>query len=426
MVAMETITLELTGIAHGGQAFGRHEGKIVFVPYALPGETCRVRIADERKKWARAELVEVLTPSPDRIDPPCPYFGPKRCGGCHWQHITYERQLALKREVVVDQIQRLGHLVDPPVQPVMPVGEPWAYRNHAQFAVGQDGTLGFYRAGSHDVISVDQCLLLHPLVSELRDAVDLGDDAADVVGWLSRISLRAGVRTGQQMITFEVTTDELPELEVSMPVSCACQTADGRVHPLIGPPHIEEEVAGHRYRISAGSFFQVNTPGAEALVNQVRAYLQPEQGETLLDIYCGVGLFGLALSSEVGRVIGIEASPTACEDFAWNARKLAPEQVELHEGPAEEVLPVLHEPVDLVVVDPPRSGVGEEAIRHIARLGPRRLAYVSCDPATLARDVEHLQRHGYTLVEVQPIDLFPQTFHIETVSLWVRQENRSA
>ncbi len=420
---MDVITLDLTAIAHGGEAFGRHEGKIVFVPYTLPGERVRARLVADHARWARAELVEVLSADDDRVDPPCPYFGPGLCGGCQWQHIRYERQLALKQEIVADQLRRLGHLPDPPVRPTLSVGEPFAYRNHAQFAVHPEGRLGFARAGSHEIIPIERCLLLHPLLDELHGALqfDEGGPEPALAEWLQRLSLRAGVTTGQQLVLFEGRGDEPPELEVDLPVSCVFLARDGRLRPLIGPPYIEEQVTGRVYRVSATSFFQVNTAGAEVLVGLVRRYLDPQPGDTLLDAYCGVGLFGLALSDQVGHLIGIEENPHACDDFAWNARDLAPERVTLHEGPAAEVLAALDQPIDLAVVDPPRSGVGKEALQELARLGPRRIAYVSCDPATLARDVEFLQAGGYELVEVQPVDLFPQTFHVESVSLWVHR-----
>ncbi|MCD6288867.1 MAG: 23S rRNA (uracil(1939)-C(5))-methyltransferase RlmD [Anaerolineae bacterium] len=421
---MKSITLDLTNIAHGGEAFGRYEGKIVFVPYALPGERVRARIVDEHKRWARAGLLDVLSPSEDRIEPACPYFGPEKCGGCQWQHIRYERQLTLKREIVVDQLRRLGHLADPPVLPTRPVGEPFGYRNHVQLAVGDDGQLGYRRAGSHEIVPVDRCLLLHPLLGELLDALQLGDEEdapSEWGGWLRRVTLRAGVTTGQRLVVFEARGEEPPALEVTIPTSCALLARGGKVQPLIGPPYVEEVVADRVYRVSAGSFFQVNTPGADVLVDLVRRYLEPAPDDTLLDAYCGVGLFGLALLGDVGRLIGVEVSSLACDDFAWNARQESPERVVLYEGPVEDVLSVLDDRVDLAIVDPPRSGVGQRAIAELARLGPRRIVYVSCDPATLARDVAYLQAVGYRLQEVQPVDLFPQTFHIETVSLWVRE-----
>jgi 23S rRNA (uracil1939-C5)-methyltransferase len=433
---MTTILLDTTAIAHGGEALGHHAGKIVFVPFTLPGERVRARIVDEKERWARAELVEVVTAADDRVEPPCPYFGPGLCGGCQWQHIDYERQLALKQEVVADQLRRLGHLPDPPVRLTLPAGEPYGYRNHVQLAVGSDGKLGFAGTNSREIIAVDRCLLLHPLLDELHAAIQFGDEEEPSAGaaiWLRRVSLSAGIATGQQMLLFETREGAPPELEVDLPISCAFLDRDGQAQPMIGPPYVEDVVAGRTYRISASSIFQVNTAGAEVLVDLVRRYLEPGPGDCLLDAYCGVGLFGLALSGQVGSVVGIEESPQACEDFAWNARDLDPTQVTLHEGPVTEVLSAWLDQegeaprrIDLAVIDPPRSGAGGVVLQALARLGPRRIAYVSCDPATLARDVEHLQAGGYRLIEVQPVDMLPQTFHVESVSLWMREAPAAA
>ena len=408
------VVLHLDSIAHGGEAFGRHEGKVIFVPYAIPGEDVRVRVVKEKKTWARARLLDVITPSPDRIEPPCPYFGPDGCGGCQWQHIDYRRQLLLKQEIVADQLRRLGHIEAPPVKEVLAVGEPFHYRNHMQFTVAPDGRLGLLRAESHQVIPVDTCLLLHPLLAELYQALELGWEG------LRRVVLRAGVNTGERMVILETDEEEAPELEVDMPVSVVLHRPKKPPFPLAGLPFIHERVGDLTFRISSESFFQVNTAGAEALVQRVRDYLAPKGHETVLDLYSGVGLFGLSIASQVGLVIGIEADESAMEDAAFNVEEMGLENVALHEGPVEEVLQVLWEPADMAVLDPPRSGAGEDVFVHLRRLRVRRIVYVSCDPATLARDAIYLQEQGYRLVDVQPVDMFPQTYHIETVSLWER------
>jgi len=435
---MNEFTLHLTAIAHGGEALGRHEGRVIFVPYAIPGETVRVEVVKEKARWARARLLEVLEPSPDRVEPPCPYFGPGRCGGCQWQHIAYPRQLSLKQEIVRDQLTRLGHLDDPPVQPTRAVGEPWGYRNHVQFAVDPQGHIGFYVAGSHEVIPVEKCLLLHPLLDELHAALELE------LPELIRLSLRAGITTGDQMVILETKGDEAPELEVDLPLSCVLLRSREPPLILVGRGYIEEEVAGRRYRVSAGSFFQVNTPGAEVLVEMVTAGLEPGPDDRLLDAYCGVGLFGLALAERVAEVVGIEASPSSCFDFLWNAEAMQLANVTLIEGMVEEVLTAwiravdgppqppgeeeeglsasFGEGMDLAVVDPPRQGMGGEAVAALARLEPRRVAYVSCDPATLARDAQAFIQAGYQLVEVQPVNMFPQTHHIASVGLYVKTD----
>jgi 23S rRNA (uracil1939-C5)-methyltransferase len=411
------IELMLDGIAHGGEALGRHSGKVVFVPYALPGERVRVEIVEEKERWARARLIEVLAASPDRVEPPCPYFGPGLCGGCQWQHIAYERQVALKGEIVADQLQRLGHLKNPPVDDAMALADDeglldYGYRNHTQFAMTAEGHVGYRRAASHDVLAIDRCLLLAPLLDDIHGALDISYSG------LTGITLRAGLNTGQGLVLFETAAEDVPELEIDLPVACAARTKAG-VQPMIGQPYIEEEVAGRRYRVAAESFFQVNTAGAEALVDLTVSYLAAGTDDVVLDAYCGVGLFALALAGQVAEVIGIESSPSAVEDLAYNAGELA--NITLHEGSVEEVLPALVEQgqrVDLVIMDPPRAGAGEPVIRGVAALGPRRIVYVSCDPATLARDAVYLVAAGYRLREAQPVDMFPQTFHVETVAAW--------
>ena len=408
------LELDVTHIAHGGEAFGRSEGKVIFVPQAIPGERVRVKIVREKKTWARARLLEVLVPSPDRVAPPCPYFGVDGCGGCQWQHIAYERQLALKREVVVDQLRRLGHIENPPVLDVLAVGEPFHYRNHMQFTVGPDGRLGLLKAESHTVVPVDSCLLLHPDLAEMYESLELEWDA------LRRVILRAGVNTGDRMIILETDSDEEPEIAIDVPVSVVLHRPKKPPFPLAGLPFIHERVGEHTFRISSESFFQVNTAGAEVLVRLVREFLAPKGHETLLDLYCGVGLFGLSLSHEVGLVVGIDASESAMEDAAYNAEAVGAENVALHEGPVEEVLDALWEPAELVVLDPPRSGAGRSVFENLRRLGARRIVYVSCDPATLARDAAYLTELGYHLRVVQPVDMFPQTYHVESVSLWER------
>ncbi len=399
-------------MAHGGSALGRHGGRVIFVPYAIPGERVRVAVTEEHTRWAQARLVEVLDPSPQRVEPPCPYFGQGQCGGCQFQHMAYETQAELKREVVVDQLGRVGGLHDVEVQDIIGAAEPWSYRNHVQFHLTPEGDLGFLRADSHDVIAVKECLISDPLLDDLWAALDMK--------WpqLYRLSLRCGSATGDLLAVFELDHYEDFDIEVDFPVSCVLLLADGEAVVLMGDPFLVEHVAGRDYRVSAGSFFQVNTAGAEALLAVAGDYLAPDGDETLLDLYCGVGLFGLAFAGQVGRVVGVEADPSAAADFRHNARGL--EGVELVEGPVEAILPRVEGPVELVLLDPPRSGAGAKVVGEIARLAPQRVVYVSCDPATLARDARRLVDAGYHLREVQPVDMFPQTYHIESVAVFER------
>ncbi len=411
----DLVQVQLTAMAHGGSALGRARGQVIFVPYAIPGETVRVELVEPHARWARARLVEIVEPSPHRVEAPCPYFGPGKCGGCQFQHIAYEAQAAFKQEVVADQLWRVGRLSEVLVHELIGAAEPWAYRNHAQFHLTPEGRLGFLTADTHNVVPVEECLILDPLLDDLWAALDME--------WpqLFRLSMRCGSATGDRMAVFELDHYEDFEIEVDFPVSCVILLADGEAVVLMGNDHLVEHVAGQDFRVSAGSFFQVNTAGAEALVEMVRGSLAPDGDEVLVDLYCGVGLFGLSLADQVRRVIGIEVDPSAAADFIHNAQGMDESKVELQQGKAQAALSRLGEEVDLLVLDPPRSGAGKEVVREIARLGPKRIAYVSCDPATLARDAGHLVEGGYALQEVQPVDLFPQTYHVETVATFTRE-----
>jgi len=409
---MDTITLQLTDIANGGAALGRFEGRVIFVPYALPGETVRAEITQDKDRYAFASLVEVLEPSSERIAPACPHFGPDKCGGCQWQHIDYPAQLRLKSEIVADQLTRIGGISDPLVRPTLPDDSAWAYRNHAQFHPVPGGGLGFQTANSKDTIPLDECPILHPLLSDLYASLDPDFDLPGLL----RLSLRAGTATGDLMLIFEMEDDLPPVLETDIPLSCVILLSDRAYANLIGHNHITEIVSGHTYRISAPSFFQVNTPQAAQLVRQTLAYLNLQGNETVLDAYSGVGLFTAHLAQQSELVLGLEESPDASADLVENTTDMG--NVDVIEGKVEDVLPDLEISINAAVVDPPRAGIDRFALDALVELSPARLVYVSCDPATLSRDAKRLERDGYHLVEVQPVDMFPQTYHVESVALF--------
>jgi len=416
---METIEVELTTMAHGGDALGRHQGKVVFVPYAIPGETVRAEISEDKGQYAFARLVEVLEPSPHRVVPPCPYFGQDKCGGCQWQHIEYDAQLRFKEHVLREQLERIGDAEEPSVHPTVPDETGWGYRNHAQFHPAPGGGLGFQRASSQrarsDIVAVEYCMVLHPLLSDLYDVIDL-----DIEGLL-RLVLRAGIATGDRLIGFEMTEDSPPALESDETVSCVLLLGEGGYANLIGNNFINEIVADHAYRISASSFFQVNTTQAAELVHLALGYLDLDGDETVLDAFCGVGLFTTHLAERANLVVGVESSPSAVDDLLVNTEDH--DNVEIVEGAVEDVLPEITVPVDAALLDPPRGGVDRFALDGLVELGPERIVYVSCDPATLARDARRLRAGGYGLIETRPVDMFPQTYHVESVSLFARGVN---
>lgn len=403
--------LQLDNLAHGGEAVGRLAGKAVFVAGGIPGERVRVEIVKDAPRYSRARLVEVLDRSPDRVTPPCTYYA--ECGGCHLQHMRYERQLAAKTEIVREQLARLAGIAEPPVLPMLGMAEPWAYRNHVQLHV-RDGLVGYQAPHSHDIVPVERCPIAHPLLATLwpREAPP----------GIERLALRAGVATGERLVLLEAVTAPEP-VSASWPAEVSVVAdLDGRIITLRGAPWYHERLFGRELRVSARSFFQNNTAQAQVLIDCVREALALEPGEVLLDAYCGVGAFLLLLLPPGGRGLGIESFAEAVADARVNARTLPPSQVTFLVGDVARVLARRPMTCDAVVLDPPRAGCSAQALARIVETGARRIAYVSCDPVTLARDIGHLQRSGYRLERVQPVDMFPQTYHIECVALLRRAQ----
>lgn len=409
----EIITLD--SFAYGGDSFGRlpdpqseTRGRAIFVPFALPGEKVRIRLTEEKRGFARGELLEVLEASPDRITPRCPHFGD--CGGCHYQHLAYERQLQAKAEILRDQLQRLGKLSDPPVQPTVASPTPWNYRNQVQFHLNAEGKLGFVSLDQR-IIPITECHLPAAELLELWPQIDI-----ETIPGLERVSLRCGSED-DRMVILESSDPEPVEMEADLPVS-VIHSGPGGSLVLGGDDHITIEVLGRPFRVSADSFFQVNTAMAEKMVGHLLENLEIQPGDTGIDAYCGVGLFSAFLAPKVARLIGIEDSPEACDDFVINLDEF--ENVELYEAPVEEVLPTLDLHPAFLVADPPRAGLGRATLEGIQSLGPRIIAYISYDPATLGRDARFLSEMGYRLRQITPFDLFPQTYHIESLSFWER------
>lgn len=388
--------VNLVDMAYRGEAVARLEGETVFVGYGIPGEEVAIEIFQRQRRYARARIAELHRPSSERVAPPCPYFG--ACGGCQWQHIAYPAQLEYKRRVVADQLRRIGGFQEAEslVRPTLAAPDPWQYRNHARFSVDRDGRMGFTTAVGHAFLPIDHCRLMHPAINEVLAQLQ---GRARVK---HQVAVRYGVHTGQLLIQPQV-----PGVEAIV---------------ATGQEHYEEELLGRRFRISAASFFQVNTAQAERLVQAMVRQLEPTGREVVVDLYCGVGTFGLLLAEKVGRVIGIEESAAALKDARANAQgvpllsgKGVP-NIEFRIGKAEVVFPQMEEGVDAVILDPPRPGLRRPVIQALHRLKPAKIIYVSCEPSTLARDLRLLVEGGYALAEVQPVDLFPQTYHIESVT----------
>ncbi|NDJ77230.1 MAG: class I SAM-dependent RNA methyltransferase [Chloroflexi bacterium] len=409
----DVIELELDEMVHGGNALGRHAGRAIFVPYTIPGERILARITDDRNRYAFAQGVTLLEASGVRVYPRCSHFGPGRCGGCHFQHIDYAVQPEFKRDVVVDQMVRIGGFDDPPVLPMLPSPDPWAYRVHATFHVDDDGALCFVGTDNETLIPIDECHIIRPELLDLLDELNFED-----IPGVTRVRVQVG-SDGGLMVILSTDDDLAPELLVDVSASVNLLLSDNEPVNLIGDSHTYYTVHGRKFQVTAGGFFQVNLPQAEALVDLVLDRLNLRGDESVLDLYAGVGLFTAFLAERAALVTAIESYPPAVTDADENLADF--DNVDLIEGSVEDVLPQLAEAYDAVVLDPPRSGLHVDALDALAEIGPATLVYVSCDPATLARDAKRLVTgKGYRLVEVQPVDMFPQTFHIECVAHFAR------
>jgi 23S rRNA (uracil1939-C5)-methyltransferase len=402
------ITLEK--LTYGGDAMGRlPDGRAAFIPFGLPGERVRIRLVDEKRGFARGELIEILQPSPERIEARCIHFA--ACGGCHYQNLPYEKQLTAKAEILRDQLQRIGKIEHPPVRAMVPSPEAWNYRNHMQFHLTRDGRLGFVNARGNGVLPITECHLPEEAINITWPQLSFEPNTK-----LERVSLRSG-EYDELTLILESESPETPELELDADI-CVVHLFDD--HPLViaGQGHFSAEVLGREFQVSAGSFFQVNTKVAEKMIGHLLEKLAVTSSTILLDVYCGAGLFSKFFAPKCAQIIGVESSASACEDFEANLDEF--DNVELYEGAAEEIIPYLRVKPHVILVDPPRAGLEKSVLDGILKLNPNIIAYVSCDPSTLARDAARLIAGGYRLTDVTPFDMFPQTFHIESISLFER------
>jgi tRNA/tmRNA/rRNA uracil-C5-methylase (TrmA/RlmC/RlmD family) len=421
--------VEVGPVAHGGHCVARTEaGQVLFVRHTLPGErvVARVTEGEEGARFLRADAVEILEPSKDRVEAPCPFSGPGRCGGCDWQHAAPGAQRRLKAAVLTEQLARLAGLTpqeagwDGTVAPApgdkVAKGEVPAWRTRVQYAVDAEGRAGLRRHRSHDVEVIDHCLIAAPEVSEL---------GVEARAWPQIATVEAIAATGssdRQVILTPRPGGRLPVVELDRPVSVQrIGERDKAVHRVHGRPFVRERAAGRTWRVGEGGFWQVHPQAADILVEAVMQGLMPRKGDTAIDLYCGVGLFAGALGERVGErgaVLGIESARRAVEDARHNLADL--ERVRIELGKVEQVLPRTGiTEADLVVLDPPRTGADHATVRHIAGLHPRRIAYVACDPAALARDLGRFAKEGYTPVTLRAFDLFPFTHHMECVAILV-------
>ena len=440
----DCLELVIDDLAFGGEGVGRADGYVVFVRGGLPGDRLQVRIVESRSRFGRAVIETVLVPSPDRVEAPCPYFG--RCGGCRLQHLAYPAQLAFKEKQVRDCLTRLGGLPPFELRPIVPAPAPYGYRNKMEFTVaGPEPQIGLHEAERYDVVlDIERCLLQSETMNALLDELRIQArgrrlsvwDPGSERGLLRFIAVREGQRTSEAMVNI---VGSAPDVETLVPVAVALRArvptttsvvlnvndtkssvATGtEEHLLLGRDHITERLGAVTFRVSAGSFFQTNTAQAERLFALVEAACELTGDETVLDLYAGTGAISLLLAGRARHVYGIELAPAAVADAVRNAQANGVTNCTFLTGEVRHVLPALAadgvRPA-VVVADPPRAGFHPRALGALAGLGPARIVYVSCNPSTLARDVGDLVRQGYRLDWVQPVDMFPQTPHIEAVA----------
>jgi len=396
--------------SYGGDCIARlPDGRALFVPFGIPGEKVRVEITEEKKNYARGKIVEVLEPSPTRITARCPHF--TDCGGCHYQHLAYADQLTLKQRILTQQLERLGKIVNPPVQSILASPSEWNYRNTVQFHLAPSGKLGYQRAGRNSVVEITECHLPMPAINHLWPQLEI-----DPATGIERVLIRNG-EDDDLMLGLESKVSTPPEFEVDFPISVVFISKDG-ITLLSGDDYSTLHVLDRDFRVSADAFFQVNTGVAEKMVTHIVQSLGDKVYDHIVDAYCGVGLFSTFLAPHCKQLTGIELSESACNDYAANLEEF--EHVSLYMGKVEQVLPVLDIKPDLVVLDPPRAGLDPRAMEGLLKAAPGQIIYVSCDPATLARDLRKLIDAGYHLESIIPFDMFPHTYHVETLVLMSR------
>jgi 23S rRNA (uracil1939-C5)-methyltransferase len=443
----EEIELRIDSLAYGGNGVGRVNGFVVFVRGGLPGDRVLARVTKMKRGFAEATAQAVLEPSSERVDAPCPYFGV--CGGCRFQDLAYEAQVAAKERQVRDALERIGRIDDPPLEPIVPAASQYGYRNKLEysFTAGEDGgvELGFHKAGRWDeVIGIDACLLTTDVGNAVRNAVrdwareerlDPYDQTSGK-GYLRHLVVREGRNTGQALVLLVTSpgerfeagyfVDVLRRFPEVRSIHWAINDSPGQhtnlpTKLLWGEEAIEEELLGLRFRLRPSAFLQTNTEMAEQLYRLAGEYAALSGRENVFDLYCGTGTIGLSLARNAAAVWGVEISEEAVACAIENAELNGIENARFFAGnvgqSVEELVEQAGRP-DVVVVDPPRAGLAGKSLRRTGRLGAARIVYVSCNPTTLASDAQVLRdEFGYELVRCRPVDMFPHTPHVESVSL---------
>ena len=445
----EIYEITVTDMGREGQGIGHIDGLAVFVAGTLPGDKVSVRLEAMKKSYAKGRLIQTLEPSPDRVMPRCPVA--EQCGGCTLQALSYEAQLGWKTRMVREQLARIGGFRDIPVQPAIGMAEPYHYRNKAHFYIADDkgiSRIGLFAPKSHQIVPVADCCIQHPANQAVNQCIQTYMDTYGVSaydpdkhsGLIRGVVTRVAAETGRLMICVIINGRRLPHSDVltamlqNIPgiAGVACNINRKRTTEVFGPEtvtlwgseRLADTINGIRFAISPTSFFQVNPIQTKMIYETALAYAGLTGHETVIDAYCGIGAISLFLAQKAAHVYGIEYLPEAVEDAKANAQSNGISNVTFFAGEAERVLPRLYEEEgirpDVVVIDPPRKGCHPRLLQTLLAMEPERIVYVSCDPATMARDMKQLCAEKYTVRNVQPIDAFPHTTHVETVALLSR------
>lgn len=428
----EPVAVTLTGMAHRGPAVGRIDGQVVFAFYGIPGERVKVQLERRRKKFLHARVVEVLDASPDRTDPRCPYYG--SCGGCQWQHVDYAAQVRLKQQTVTEHFARIGKQTVA-IDAVHTPRSPWEYRYGCEIALSREA--GFRQRGSRRVVEVEHCAISHPLISKLLATLNemIRDGRIpDLWGrnWVETRVIPQGNSATLALILEGVRNIDLeaePELgavldaltTIPEAVSVSYRTPSGHVEPFAGAAPVGIDLMGRTIQFPPGAFFQASVEMLPTAITRMRALAAVQPHETVLDLYCGVGIFGLFMAEDAGHVIGIEVDKQAIAAARQTAEDWGLRNIDFWDLPAEKVTDDLPA-VDVAIVDPPRTGLDPRVLRAVAGSAPSRIVYLSCEPSTLARDAALLFEEGYRVERLELFDFFPQTYHIENFALFRRGE----
>ncbi len=455
----QVVELDIHALAFGGAGIGKYEGLTVFVEKTMPGDRVKASFFKIKKHYAHADLVEIIKESPDRIKPKCPYSG--ICGGCQLQFMPYEKQLEFKKQHVIDSFERIGKIYDPPVEDVIPCEDVFYYRNKLEFSFGYDAdmnfTLGYHVPGRRfDIMDIKECHLMSPFASEIANAVrdfmkrkkwppfkySCGE------GFLKALFLREGKNTGEFMVNL-ATSDDTPEdfdesMEEFVSMLLALPGSPGitsiyrsKIISKRGQPRRTEETLLHGkpvltetlktkngdnlvFDIPPQAFFQVNTVQAEVLYNEILKIVEDKSPDLVFDLFCGTGSIAMFIAKSVERVTGVELNKDSVKIASANATKNGIFNMDFFQGDVNKMISTLKERPSLVVVDPPRAGLAKKFIKQLSEFDSPVIVYVSCNPSTLARDCEELKEYGYAVKKIQPVDMFPHTFHIENVCLLER------